>query len=119
MGTRALVGIENEDNSVSAIYNHWDGYVDGGLGQWLYENVKTRNHLNSIISKGSASSIINDEYYIDRGEELNIRKYNDVKVYSQTTRDFQYIYLYTLDGEWMVKTSDSGWTLLEDLRVDE
>jgi len=37
MATRSNIAIENQDGTVSAIYCHFDGYIDG-VGEILYEH---------------------------------------------------------------------------------
>ena len=116
MSTSALVGIQNSDGTVSAIYNQFDGYVDGGLGLYLLDNVTDEDQVRDIIAMGGASSIEGDTYYArDRGENLSILKFKTVDDFSNEAGNFSYIYIYTAD-EWMVKKGSRGqWFFVEDL----
>jgi hypothetical protein len=55
MATRSKIAIENQDGTVTAIYCHWDGYVDG-VGKTLFENYD-REKLEQLIELGDISSL--------------------------------------------------------------
>ena len=54
MATRARIGIQNEDGTVTASYQHWDGYP-GGLGYNLVDYWTDSNKVKEAISLGNAS----------------------------------------------------------------
>ena len=54
MATRARIGILNEDGTVTASYQHWDGYP-GGLGYNLVDYWTDANKVREAISLGNAS----------------------------------------------------------------
>ena len=54
MATRARIGILNEDGTVTASYQHWDGYP-GGLGYNLIDYWTDSNKVKDAISLGNAS----------------------------------------------------------------
>ena len=54
MATRARIGILNEDGTVTASYQHWDGYP-GGLGYNLVDYWTDANKVKDAISLGNAS----------------------------------------------------------------
>ena len=54
MATRARIGILNEDGTVTASYQHWDGYP-GGLGYNLVDYWTDSNKVREAISLGNAS----------------------------------------------------------------
>ena len=54
MATRARIGILNEDGTVTASYQHWDGYP-GGLGYNLIDYWTDSNKVREAISLGNAS----------------------------------------------------------------
>jgi len=54
MATRARIGIQNEDGTITAAYQHWDGYP-GGLGYNLVDYWTDANKVKEAISLGNAS----------------------------------------------------------------
>lgn len=54
MATRARIGILNQDGTVTASYQHWDGYP-GGLGYNLCDHWTDANKVREAISLGNAS----------------------------------------------------------------
>ena len=122
MSTRALVAIEMEDGSVQSIYNHYDGYIHGGLGETLYKHYQDRSKVEKLISMGGASYItpvIGDKkndfnnsdsdiscfYHRDRGEDLIIEEaINNSDWCLSLKGDFmiEWAYLFELDGKWKV-----------------
>jgi hypothetical protein len=54
MATRARIGIQNEDGTITASYQHWDGYP-GGLGYNLVDYWTDANKVKDAIALGNAS----------------------------------------------------------------
>ena len=54
MATRARIGIENADGSITTSYHHWDGYP-AGLGFNLISHWDNPETLREAISLGDAS----------------------------------------------------------------
>ena len=54
MATRARIGILNEDGTITASYQHWDGYP-GGLGYNLCDYWTDGAKVKKAISLGNAS----------------------------------------------------------------
>ena len=54
MATRSRIGIVNEDGTVSSIYCHFDGYVEG-VGKKLVENYTDRDKVKELIDLGDIS----------------------------------------------------------------
>jgi outer membrane protein assembly factor BamA len=71
MATRARIGIENQDGSITTSYHHWDGYP-AGLGFNLVSHWDDADKLREAISLGDAShwgkSIGNKTDFDCRGE---------------------------------------------------
>ena len=44
MSTRAYIGIKNKNGTVTAIYNHSDGYLEN-LGHLLWKYIKTEERV--------------------------------------------------------------------------
>jgi hypothetical protein len=75
MATRSRIAIENQDGTVTSIYCHFDGYIDG-VGKTLQENYNTREKMEQLIALGDISSLgktIEETvaYHRDRGEEFH------------------------------------------------
>jgi len=54
MATRARIGILNEDGTITAAYQHWDGYP-GGLGYTLVDYWTDANKVKEAIALGNSS----------------------------------------------------------------
>ena len=54
MSTRCRIGIKNADNSVSSIYCHHDGYVEG-VGKKLDEYWNNKDEIIELIASGDIS----------------------------------------------------------------
>jgi hypothetical protein len=54
MATRARIGIQNEDGTITAAYQHWDGYP-GGLGYNLVDYWTDANKVKDAIALGNSS----------------------------------------------------------------
>lgn len=127
MSTRSMIGIENSDGSIQAIYCHSDGYVEY-VGWMLYSRYNTEEKLKKLISLGDISSIgprigkkidydsywRNSDYYNanrnqvvayhrDRGEPIDKHNYKDKSDYAASVGfGIEFIYLYS-NGVWYVR----------------
>jgi hypothetical protein len=109
MSTRSLIGIENNDRTVTYVYCHFDGYPRGvgrdiaGMG---------RKEARGLIAKGDMSSV--GSSYHDRGEpwcEVCPKVAPDVCHFlSECMRRFGCDYAYVLrrSGAWMYGLRDDG-----------
>lgn len=88
MGTKSFIGLEYPDNTIKAIYCHWDGYVHGGVGETLLEWYKDIEKVKGLISLGSLSVLRKS---IEKVEGLNMRSYG-------TEKYADYSLFYTRDG---------------------
>ena len=72
MSTRSLIGIKNEDGSITDVYCHFDGYLDG-VGITLVNHYDTEEKIREIFEHGDMSSLGDDikscDFYKDRGED--------------------------------------------------
>lgn len=139
MSTRSNIGIENSDDTITAIYCHFDGYVKG-VGKTLYEHYNTIDKVNELIALGDISSLgerINPigkhsfdnrekgttvAYHRDRGEDFHQYHFKDIQDYVETTDfDIDYLYLYK-DNEWNVfgcYDYAGGWYSVKDALSDD
>ena len=124
MATRARIGIENADGSITTSYHHWDGYP-AGLGFNLVNNWADEDLLGAAIALGDAShwadtigsktdfDCRDDNYYAqnvyygrDRGETgVDPIIYDTYAVFEKcflrnTPCGEEYAYVLRLDGTW-------------------
>ena len=57
MATRSRIGILNEDQSITSIYCHWDGYPEG-VGATLKEHYSSTPRAMRLQSMGDLSSLM-------------------------------------------------------------
>lgn len=101
MATRSLIAIPGPDDSYRAVYCHFDGYVEGGVGETLQDYWTDEDEIIDLINSGGMSTLGNDlakcEFYKDRGEELEIitaPSFDDLK---QIAKEYggEYLHLYS------------------------
>jgi hypothetical protein len=101
MGTSAMIGIYNEDGSVTASYVHYDGYVEG-VGRTLVNSYNTQYDAE-IVSKGGYMSALYNDYLKSREEAVHndsATTYDSVQVFAKSaSRNTGAEYLYLFDGE--------------------
>jgi hypothetical protein len=129
MATSSSIAILNDDNTITGVYCHFDGYLNG-VGKTLVEHYNTKEKVEKLISYGSISILdenigdgidFNDRekridnkqclfYNRDRGEEKNITTTEDYDDFmDEMKEDFNYLFI---DGRWVY---DKG-EVLEDLK---
>lgn len=107
MPTRSMIGIQDEDGSIRAVYCHGEGYPSGN-GKILEESYPTREDVERLIAGGDMSYLEPDfddvEFYSKRGEEVNKPYfYPNVDAYARQ----EYNYYIDKDNVWFV-LDDSG-----------
>ena len=123
MATRSRIGMEQEDGSVKSIYCHFDGYPSHN-GRILNESFKDHDKVKSLIELGDISFLrreveptgphsfsspqegVKVAYHRDRGEEHNSKKDKSVSAFFASQSE-SYIYMFTQEGEWLVRSSGS------------
>ena len=106
MGTRARIGIEHNDGSITSVYHHWDGY-SSWLGVKLNEHYNNTPKVIQLIAGGDMSVCLDDDgnpspqYYSQRGEDCPPRKDSNYQVYTDKDRGEEYHYIWTTDEEWI------------------
>ena len=56
MSTHARVGLQQEDGSVTSIYVHCDGYLEG-VGRTLHDAYRERGAVEALLCEGDASGL--------------------------------------------------------------
>ncbi len=121
MSTRSTIALEFADGSVSQVYCHFDGYLDG-VGDYLVRSYSDPFELRNLIDQGDMSCI--GEPYTARGEDLNIRHYNSVNEYFAECQQEEYDYILRPvngKGVWFVRCYATGdeWVTIEEARKME
>ena len=112
MSTRSMIGIQNADGTVKAVYCHWDGYPEHN-GRMLLDHYNSREIAENLIKRGDFSflhdNISDIEYYVDRGDTgVEPTTYKNVAEFSQYMEDTWCEYFYILDaaGKWYVSNGE-------------
>ena len=121
MSTPAMIGIENKNKSVTAIFVELDGRPDG-VGKELSKSYSTPAKAKSLFGKGSleslGSTIKSSEFCMMDGEEeedceiKNEYKYKSKKKFAEAAGDLysdigvEWLFLFSSitedKGEWLV-----------------
>lgn len=105
MSTRSSIAIQNDDGSVTGIYCHSDGYIDG-VGYNLIKNFTTEKEVKELIMLGDLSFIDGQSacaYHRDRGEAWKGVQPtvcdNFTKFKEKMSQEYDYLFV---DNEWKV-----------------
>ena len=111
MSTRSTIALEFADGSVSQVYCHFDGYLDG-VGDDLVRGYSDPFELRELIDGGDMSCI--GEPYTDRGEsyeDTKARRFQNFDEYTAAiTHENAKHFLKVVRG-----SCGFGWTLLCNL----
>lgn len=124
MSTRSTIALEFADGSVSQVYCHFDGYLDG-VGDDLVRGYSDPFELRELIDGGDMSCI--GEPYTDRGESIEdtcARRFQNFDEYVAECQQEEYDYiLRPVNGKatWFVRCYATGdeWVTIEKARKME
>jgi hypothetical protein len=113
MSTRSAIGYLTPNGNVRAIYCHWDGYVNNGVGEMLINHWQPAYRVAQLVESGHMSQLgvdLKDSVFYgrDRGETVDIStdEFESILEFSSSyLGDCEYVYLYTRDG-WLVQTEE-------------
>ena len=117
MSTNSAIGVLNADNTVTAIYCHFDGYLSHN-GALLEQYYNTQELANALVALGSISYLdvniapepemshtfkepqpgVTVAYHRDRGEPFTQTKYHS-KEYFSFNKHIKYLFM---DGAWHI-----------------
>ena len=107
MATRSRIGVELEGGRVISVYCHHDGYISG-VGTDLmkrFPNGTDSSEVEEYIKEGDRSSV--DMSYKEwRNEKCPPQRRASVPLFFNGDIE-EYGYLYTAEGEWLVKKAGS------------
>jgi hypothetical protein len=108
MATRSRIAVELEKGRVISVYCHNDGYISH-VGKRLMEkfpNGTDPNEVEDFIKEGDRSTV-DLSYKAWRGEKCPPLKHKSVPEFFEGDIE-EYGYLYTAEGEWIVKKEYSN-----------
>jgi hypothetical protein len=122
MGTRSAIGYKLPNGKIRAKYCHWDGYVEGGVGQTLQESYQDAVKIGRMVELGDMSTLaaeIDDcEFYgRDRGDsprDVDAQDYDDFDDFTTSFEGCEYFYVWN-GNEWLVSEGNLVFDLLETL----
>ena len=120
MGTRSAIGYKLPNGKIRAKYCHWDGYVEGGVGQTLQEHYQAACKIGRMVELGDMSTLaaeIDDcvFYGRDRGDsprDVDAQDYDDFDDFTTSFEGCEYFYVWN-GNEWLVSTGNLVFDLLE------
>ena len=120
MSTRSAIGMVTWDGRIKAVYCHFDGYIDGGVGEMLLTRYKDIFKVNQLIDGGGMSvlgpTIKETKYYAGvegiEGNEPKLFDTKDEMVSYYKDSWCEYFYLFEND-HWRV-TQNRYWKLLKE-----
>lgn len=124
MGTRSMIGRYNEDGTVTAVYCHWDGYLEHN-GQILAEHYTDDDKIQDLIGLGAMSALgaeLGEKhnfaentghdwctfYARDRGEKIGVERFEDPEAFRKdgyARSGAEFLYLWDREG-WFVASYD-------------
>ena len=122
MGTRSAIGYKLPNGKIRAKYCHWDGYVEGGVGQTLQESYQDAAKIGLMVELGDMSTLaaeIDDcvFYGRDRGDsprDVDAQDYDDFDDFTTSFEGCEYFYVWN-GNEWLVSKGNLVFDLLETL----
>lgn len=121
MGTHSRIGKSLPDGKVRSIYCHYDGYVQGGVGEDLLTHYQDESKIDALLDLGNLSGIGKEigekqdfydvpnlnpnwclAYERDRGQKNQEATVNASEEEYFKEENVSYIYLYK-NGEWLFK----------------
>ena len=120
MGTRSAIGYKLPNGKIRAKYCHWDGYVEGGVGQTLQESYQDAVKIGRMVELGDMSTLaaeIDDcvFYGRDRNErDVDAQDYDDFDDFTTSFEGCEYFYVWN-GNEWIVSQGNLVFDLLETL----
>jgi hypothetical protein len=122
MGTPSMIGIVNEDGSVTATYCHYDGYLEGN-GRTLVNVYNSPHRALAVATAGYLSGLSEN---LNESIETSVHKnekpvvYDSVKVYMKCGYNHASAdYLYLFDGEaWFYATRTKADRRFEEVQMN-
>ena len=113
MSTRSTIAYFDDDtNTIKGVYCHFDGYVDGGVGETLVTHYQELEQVKKLVELGNLSSLGEDlettiAYHRDRNEDFSffqVDDYDDIP-----TENYNYLFIFDDDDgkhKWVYEGGD-------------
>ena len=100
MATRSYIGKVNQDQTISSVYCHWDGYPSHN-GKILLQNYETDDKVDSLLSKGDLSVLGETIDTCSFYQDGSIGEYSNINMFFDRGKNcwIEYYYLYD-NGYW-------------------
>lgn len=104
MSTHAQIATKNDDETYSAIYCHFDGYLDH-CGAMLQQYYKTKEKVQELIDLGDLSSIAETietcKFFArdNKEKDVSAKKYSNLFFLDYENNNFKYIYVFE-NNQW-------------------
>lgn len=105
MATRSRIGVELSDGTVKSVYCHNDGYVNGVGMDLLNLGFSSSEEVENFIDEGDRTTV-GLSYKEWRNEDCPPETHKSVVEYFDGDIE-EYGYLFTQEGEWLVKSAHS------------
>lgn len=116
MSTRCSIGYQTQSGDFLAIECTHDGYILGGVGQWLLADYNSLELARDLVSKGSVDGLDGmelEEFYPGDNAPKNVGTTLESAISGATSEfDSEFIYFF-VDGQW--RTGKSGMLLSDAL----
>lgn len=123
MSTRSMIGYQDTDGTVKAVYCHFDGYLSG-VGYTLFSHYNSVDKAKELVSMGGISSLAKtiagtSFYHRDRQEDLVIHKFKSADDFMYMDAEWaEYRYLFHGDGWFVINRENAeaqrSYTLMYD-----
>lgn len=103
MATRSYILVQNSDQTISGVYCHFDGYING-VGKVLLEHYNDEEKAKKLISKGGFEALQEDFNKIQHYPDSPILHFKDKTQLLEEAKQnlsIEYFYLFS-DGDWLV-----------------
>lgn len=115
MATRSRIAVELSDGTVKSVYCHWDGYPSGVGRDLLDMEFNSTDEVEDFINEGDRSTV-HLSYAKWRGEDCPPQIHASVSDFFNGDIE-EYGYLFTQEGQWLVKSANYSYEprVLEDM----
>ena len=108
MATTSTIAVQHANGTVSQIYCHFDGYLDG-VGRTLLTHYNSLEQAEALVALGGASCIretleTSEFYHRNLNEDLTVVEYSSWADYFLNAQCEEYDYVFTSDAGWLVNS---------------
>ena len=114
MGTTALIVYKNTEGLCNCVSVNWDGYIENGVGETLYNNWQDGNEVKKLCSmnkevRSLESTMKGTEFYADEPlSRKRAKKLKNLTIDEVKNKSGNYSYTYVWEED------NPGWKVLLD-----